>query len=312
MTDQLQGTLASAYELIEADRLDEARSVLKPILAENIDNADAWWLYAHAVDDPETARTALNNVLRLDPDYPGAAALMSTLEDAYPVGAPVIDAEPDPFVATTPTSFDLADDLELEPELDLEDTADNMAPVQAEPVSRRPNWLLILILLVLIVVIIVLLLLPRGGDDQTALMPTSDTVPTVTVDAQGQAVPTIESVVSPEEESAAALVEAALANDAVLPGSARVEGTPLGPTMLVSVCTTAGDEMRVALDTSMRDLAGTVDQMAGVADAVGVRLVDCATEMTLRVIGVPADTAEAFAAGDIDLTAYQGSWRALP
>jgi hypothetical protein len=309
MTDQLQGTLASAYELIEADRLDEARLMLKPILAENIDNADAWWLYAHAVDDPETARTALNNVLRIDPDYPGAAALMSTLEDSYPVGAPVTAAETDPFATPAPASFDLADDLDLEPELDLEDTADNMAPVQAEPANRRPNWLLILILLVLIVVIIVLLL-PRGGNEQAALTPTADSVPTV--DTQGQVAPTIEVVVSPEEAAAAAVIEAALANDAVLPGSARVESTPLGPTMLVSVCTTAGDEMRAALDTSMRDLAGTATQMGGVAEAVGVRLIDCATEMTLRVIGVPASAAAQFAADEIDLQTYQGGWRALP
>ena len=58
MTDNVQNALSEAYELIEADNLEEARSVLRFILAEDPDNADAWWLYAHAVEEPETARTA--------------------------------------------------------------------------------------------------------------------------------------------------------------------------------------------------------------------------------------------------------------
>lgn len=325
MTDQLQGTLASAYELIEADQLDEARSLLKPILADNPDNADAWWLYAHAVDDPEAARAALNNVLRLDREYPGAAALMDTLEQAYPTGAPAPAAEPlsepDLFALDSSDSLDLADELEEDElfpdtEPDFDGVTGDTAPVQTESSTRRrTNWPLILLLLLLIVVVIVLLLLSRGGGDgsgqQPALTPTIEAAAS-TEDAQGQLAPTIEIVISDEAAAAAALVESALTNAAALPSSARVESTTLGQTMLVSVCTTAGDEMRASLGASMTDLSTVADQMGTVADSIGVRLINCETEQTLRVIGAPADAAIQYAGGALDRANYEASWRALP
>ncbi len=337
MTDQLQGLLASAYELIEADQLAEARSLLKPILAENPDSADAWWLYAHAVEDPETARTALNNVLRIDRDYPSAAGLMTTLEQTYPTGAPAPAAEPlaehDLFALDAPDSLDLADELEednllLDTESDFDEDRGDTAPVQVETVRRRTNWPLILLLILLIAVIIALLLLSRGGGNDVqppALVPTSE-VTAPAEDSQGQVAPTSELAVSAEstEEStvaalaesvladAAALAESALADAAALPGSARVESTPLGQTMLVSVCTAAGDEMRAALAASMANLSTVAGQMGAAADAIGVRLVSCDTEQILRVIGVPAGTAAQYAEGALDLRDYQASWSALP
>lgn len=350
MTDQLQGTLASAYELIEADQLDEARSLLKPILADNPDNADAWWLYAHAVDDPEAARTALNNVLRLDREYPGAAALMGDLEQAYPAGAPAVTAEPltepDLFALDSADSLNLADELEddelfPEAEADFDEVTGDTAPVQTESSRKRTNWPLILLLLLLIAVVIALLLLSRGGGDggsqQPALAPTVEAAAAATEDVQGQPVSTpateaaaastenaqdqqpvptsetaVEAVVSDGEAAAAALVESALTDAAMLPSSARVESTTLGQTMLVSVCTTAGDEMRAALGVSMGDLSTVAAQMGAAADAVGVRLVNCETEQTLRIIGAPVDAAVRYAGGALDRSSYEASWRALP
>jgi hypothetical protein len=72
--------LQKAYELIEVDKLDEARAILEPIVAAANNNADAWWLYAHSVYDPEVARGALQNVLRIDPDYPEASSLLIMLD----------------------------------------------------------------------------------------------------------------------------------------------------------------------------------------------------------------------------------------
>lgn len=82
-------TLSQAYELIEAEKLDEARQLLQPMVTREPNNVDAWWLYAHSVTDASTARTALQNVLRLDPNYTGARDLLSTLDERFPATAPV-------------------------------------------------------------------------------------------------------------------------------------------------------------------------------------------------------------------------------
>lgn len=76
--------LQRAYELIEADSLSDARTILQQIVAADRNNADAWWLLAHAVDNPDEARNALNNVLRIDSAYPGAQTLFNTLQAATP------------------------------------------------------------------------------------------------------------------------------------------------------------------------------------------------------------------------------------
>ena len=103
MSDMRSLALTRAYELVEAGKSDEARTVLEPILLNDRDNVDAWWIYAHAVDDPVEARRALDHVIRLDRDYPGAAELMVTLNQQYPEDAP----EPVPVIADEPGIADL-------------------------------------------------------------------------------------------------------------------------------------------------------------------------------------------------------------
>ena len=53
MSEANEEALEQAYELIEADKLAEAEALLKPVLERDPDNIDAWWLYAHAVRDPD-------------------------------------------------------------------------------------------------------------------------------------------------------------------------------------------------------------------------------------------------------------------
>jgi hypothetical protein len=82
MSSSLNNLLSQAYGFIEADQLDEAVTLLKPILAENPNNPDAWWLYAHAVENVDDARAALQTVLNLNPNYPEAQRLLDMLEEA--------------------------------------------------------------------------------------------------------------------------------------------------------------------------------------------------------------------------------------
>mgnify|MGYP005847324543 CR=1 FL=1 len=320
MTDQLQDTLASAYELIESDRLDEARALLKPILAEDIDNADAWWLYVHAVDDPETARTALNNVLRIDHDYPGATALMNTLERAYPSGATTTVTEPDLFAVDAPVSLDLADDLDLgEDDIDLGQELDFPETIEKESAAleaerkQGPNrlmWLLLLIVLIVVIIGLLLLLSTSGAGEQPATVPTA-AIDIPTEDSQSFLVPT-EAADTTVADEGSLMLETALTGVNVVAESTGIENTSLGQTVLASVCTTAGDELRVALSDSMEAVSQAAAQMDNTADAAGVRLVDCETQTVLRVIAGPLEAAAQYAAGALDRESYEATWRALP
>lgn len=81
MTDSLDTTLGRAYELIEANRIDEAKQLLAPLLTKHPENADVWWLYAHAVDNPREARQALERVQEIDPTYPEVNELLGAVEE---------------------------------------------------------------------------------------------------------------------------------------------------------------------------------------------------------------------------------------
>jgi hypothetical protein len=157
--------LNRAYELIEADRLDEAQNILKPILDGNPDNADAWWLYAHAVTDPDTARTALSNVKRLEPDYPGAAALLQSLDEKYPTARPTISRieRLEPLHSTAPGMPSTLPGLSTDDEPDFGDLDDDEEePVQPRPAqpNRRPLLLIGALILIALVVVAILVLNP--------------------------------------------------------------------------------------------------------------------------------------------------------
>lgn len=87
MSDSNSAVLQRAFELVEAGRADEARGLVESVLEAEQSNPDAWWIYAHAVDDPVKARQALNEVLALDPEYPGANELGNVLDVQYPDAA---------------------------------------------------------------------------------------------------------------------------------------------------------------------------------------------------------------------------------
>lgn len=87
MTNTPRNQLERAYRLIQQDHLDEAIAILNPIVAKNSDNADACWLLANAVSEPEEARRALDNVLRINPGHMQARDLLEKLEQEFPAYA---------------------------------------------------------------------------------------------------------------------------------------------------------------------------------------------------------------------------------
>jgi cytoskeletal protein RodZ len=84
MTDATRSQLQQAYRLIQQEELDKAFAILKPIVASQPNNADAWWLMANAVSEPEDARDALQNVLRLNPSNTQARELLDQLNEQFP------------------------------------------------------------------------------------------------------------------------------------------------------------------------------------------------------------------------------------
>ncbi|MBO9309971.1 MAG: tetratricopeptide repeat protein [Chloroflexi bacterium] len=120
MADETREQLKQAYAYIQEERLDEAIAILRRVLRDNPDNADAWWLMANAVSEPADAAEALSNVLRLRPDYAEAREAYDQLIAEYPALAPEQPTEP----AFDMSDFDIDDLLAQSPD--------------AEPPSARP------------------------------------------------------------------------------------------------------------------------------------------------------------------------------
>lgn len=72
--------LARAAEHLRAGQRDAAGRLLKAYLADHPRDADAWWLMAQAVRQPENVRTCLERVLRLRPDDVRARARLAQLD----------------------------------------------------------------------------------------------------------------------------------------------------------------------------------------------------------------------------------------
>lgn len=326
MSDATNQALSEAYELIEADRLTEAEAILKPILADEPDNTDAWWLYSYAVTDVETARMALNTVLHLDNNYPGAAELLQTLEEKYPAHT---SAKSDiRKLAPQPLSLpDLPEDEDMEPPVNYLDDSEPIlardrqkkAEAPTPKAARKPSRLPIFagLLLLVILIIALLLLLTRGQAPSTTATPTAEqqqvAAVTLTIDEQ----PTSESTVSPLEadvtpvsNTAVNSVEGALADFRLVADEIGTIDTQLGTTLVAGVCTASGQEMRDTLAGSMNALSAVADTIGG-SEAIGVRLVNCDTNEVLRVIAVPLADAAAFAAGQSDEETYQSKWVAV-
>ena len=76
--------LAQAHAYIEAGNLEDAENLIRSLLEQDPDNTDAWWLLAHSVRDDRSAREALDQVLRLDPNDQQARSLLAALDDRFP------------------------------------------------------------------------------------------------------------------------------------------------------------------------------------------------------------------------------------
>jgi len=127
--------LRRAYTLIKQEQIDEALAILRPIVLNEPENVDAWWLLANAAIEPAEARESLIQVLRLDPDYanaPKAREMLDRLNEQFPPVPDEIDRFPELRPATEPAL--------LEEELFPLDTGDPFSEPFSEPVAATPAF----------------------------------------------------------------------------------------------------------------------------------------------------------------------------
>ena len=201
MSESTNALLQQAYRLIENDERVKAQEILAPLLEEDADNAHLWWVYAHAVQDSAIGQAALERVLQLDPQYPGASELKSDVLEAQ-----ALDPDLVAFEANEPSGDGEATPLDIDDWEDLQPVADVAEEGSA---SRAP---LILIALLLIAVAAGAFVI-SGAVDLNALLseilPPSQ--PRVIVVSEATSAPTVVDI---ELEAGAALEMTPAADEA--------------------------------------------------------------------------------------------------
>ena len=158
MSESIQPTLTSAFEMIEQGHPDRAVTVLQPLLTQAADNPDVWWVYAHAVSDPQVAHAALTRVLRLEPGYPEAVTLLRRLERQLRAQRANLMRERPPATALSSRSL-APNDAQQAPATDLPEL-----PITASSggcMAGSINLLLVMLAIGLIAVVALLALEPQ-------------------------------------------------------------------------------------------------------------------------------------------------------
>ena len=319
MSGDTRQSLARAFELIEADEHQQALNIVKPIIENEPNNADAWWVYIHAVADEDEAREGLNRLSELDSDYPGLSELQN------------------------PQDFDDDfDDLDLDFESDFDDDPElvSQSPGQGEEASgnNRMRLLRFLVPVVIIVAVIVLALLllnsgngDDGEDDTNSVADVSTTAPTADiiivpdvdvtedVDAEETSMP------SPtlEADETEPVIDAQIADtldvadifsdfDLRDADPTTRETTSLGETVIVSICGEGalGDQREVA-DRALLTLAEQETAFDPETDAVAIRIENCTADTTVNTIAVSLASLQAAVVGDLDEAAFRQTWQAV-
>jgi len=337
MNQSIEVALKQAFSLIEAGNSDDARAILRPILESEKENADVWWVYSHAVSDPETARLALSNVLRISPDYPDARELLNQLEEQQQNESfddiPDFDKEPE-FVPAMPSSVpgikplagrgDLASSaLDSENPDDLQD--ERFEVEQEEAFYRRPLFYIPLVVLLLVVALAIVLLKPFAVNSPSSQTPIGtvqssalEVTPTAETSSAGAltSTPSSTDVTSPTNAAGTTADFSAIAGNfsefkLASDNGLAIVNTNLGSSLNVSVCTSAGKEMRELLPKAMGILAKASSGYAAQVKAISAKMIDCASNSTLLWIGSSIEDATAFANATLSDKDYQARWKPI-
>jgi hypothetical protein len=141
MSDTSNALLQQAYTLIENDELEKAQELLAPLLEEDANNVHLWWVYTHAVRDTGIGQAALERVLELDPQYPGARELKVDVLEAQSRDPDLIALE-----ASESSAVQSVADHDLDDWEDLQPVGDS----DADSFSSRGRFALLVVLLIVV------------------------------------------------------------------------------------------------------------------------------------------------------------------
>jgi len=292
MTDTIENALAKVYDLIESNDLEEARAILKTLLETDRDNPDVWWLYAHSVTEPETARMALNSVLHLDPDYPQVKELLGRLNVQIGEVETAISSDEPHFVKSNLLP---ALNTRISPIESLATSKDDIDAVSFDGPSNnglrfRPGVLFLAGLLA------ALLIAALGIVSLINRQPSEGSIPaTITETSELASVNALSSLTS------------AFASFTVQGDGIVEEDTTLGRTLTIHICTVPGLEMRSTLLASMDVLARNTNSVESI-EAIGVQVWDCSTDTLLRFVAAPSAVSRSYVNNEIDQQSFESQW----
>lgn len=265
-------TLNEAYGLIEQGELSRARALLQPLLETDSQNADVWWLYTHAAETDAEGQRALERVLTLDPQYPGAADLMTQLGGRVPARAvaPLKPITPLPASPATPTPTPVL----VTPSASTRDKDDPFAD-QPIPQERRglSRWLLVAGFVVLAIALLVLL-------SSLLNTPVTPVTPTAVADVS---TPLAVGTAEVETPVVAATVEAVV-TEAVVPtlDTAPTEEISVLATQAISALVTA-EATLVATEAVTAAATEAAPQQTDTANPAGLATEAVSAQMTAAV-----------------------------
>lgn len=143
MSDTSNALLQQAYTHIENDELEKAQEILAPLLEDEANNAHLWWVYTHAARDASIGQAALERVLELDPQYPGARELKADVLEAQAKDPDLIA-----FEAGDSRADDAAAPFEVDDWEDLQPAVDS----DADGSSSRGRLVIVMLLVLLVVI----------------------------------------------------------------------------------------------------------------------------------------------------------------
>lgn len=328
MSDTTNPELMRAYHLIEEEDLEQARTLLDSYLERDKSNPDAWWLYVHAVTDPAEAQEALRNVLRLNPNYPGAQALLAETEAVLTPSTSTVVPRLKPQLVTTATGErvpDFLDQLDVDEDEEF-DTFDEEEIEEASPArtsgtrpstgNRRLLFILAPILLAVIILGGVVALINNLGNQPSATATTAAEVPTDTSGIEVQQ--TQETALATAEATADITTEVTSIPVTTLDSafinydiqSIQEETTSLGNTLIVTICNDPAQGLPRTALSAVDVLARESATLS--TEYLAVRVVNCESGNTpLRTVGVSIEDAREFAAGTISATDFRSRLQPL-
>lgn len=300
MSNQSNDTLQRAYDLIESEDYQAAKTLLDDYLAENPDDTEAWWLYSHAVDDVEDAKKALQHVVSKDDEFSDASDLLQELEDSQSL-LPVQENEPD-FLNNLDEEIRSATAQQAD-EFD-DDDFDFDEEAVAEESSSRNRQLLAGLLFIAFIVIIGVIFLSGGAFNNNTASPTAEA--TQVVDGGGA-----QAVELPSEEVVNSFY-GTLSDFDVIEDSASVDTTSMGATFNISICSSnSNDEIRTNVTNTLESMSQEIESLPEDIDAIGIRLINCAdSNAAIRFITVTKESSLQFLNDEISDVEFSATWDA--